>query len=564
MMPLRIISLPQATSAAILLILIVGCLRLFDPFSGDQALFLVGAEKLHTGGVLYRDFWDIKQPGIFAFFLGGGLLFGFTQFGLHAADLTWELAFSVVLVLGLRDALEDRRWSTFAPIAIVGAYFTGSSPWHLLQVEGLVGLPLFCSAWFAIAAIGRPQRRTLVVLSGVCAGIVVLFKLLLGGVVCAIVIAVGAAMFRRNERLAMVEFSGMWISGVLFAFAGFAGYVIHFDLVREIVTTFFVLPVTLNASAAHAPLSRLADSTLRFLLYFRGIIFLAVVGTVLVHDARTRPWRVASFVWLAAGAVAILLQDQSWWQYQFLLLLPPLGILATFGIAAVAGRVWTTGPRGVAWLALCGLAAYIAVPLPQAAVDAAQRIARERPFRSSRALMRYRSASSLEYAMAARDAAFLSHAGAGSREIYVFGNPLIYVLGRRGQAIALNGWALQLYTPHLWRRLDTQLRSVAPCYVFVLKEFAKGLIPKRSPPTAALIAAYYVPAQNTTDGTWFRCRSTEARPTLHPFNDQRRRAVVDRGAAETHLLELRAPRGAVGPRSAPAFGTNPEPLSYEL
>ncbi len=502
-MPLRV-TLRQATVATIALIVVLGALRLFDPFSGDQALFLVAAEKLHAGGVLYRDFWDIKQPGIFTFFLGGGLLFGFTQLGLHAADLAWGLIFTVALIFALRDSLEDRRWSAFAPLAIVGAYFTGSSPWHLLQVEGLVGLPLFCSAWFAIAAAGRRQRRSLVVLSGVSAGIVILFKLLLGGVVLAVVIALGAVMFRRNERRTMLEFAGIWIVGVVIPLAGFAAYVAHFGLVREVATTFFVLPLTINASAVHAPLSRLADSSVRFVLYFRGIIFLAVLGIVLVHDQRTRPWRVASLVWLAAGAVAILVQDESWWQYHFLLLLPPLGILATFGIAAVAGRVWTTGRRGLVWLALCGVAAYIAVPLPQGAVDTALRIFRERPFASQATLERYRAASSTEYAAAQRDAAFLTHAATRPRDIYVFGNPLIYVLARRGQAVGMNGWALPLYTPGLWERLNAQLASAAPPYVFVQSGLSKKLVALRSPATAAFLAADYVTVQKIADGTWFR------------------------------------------------------------
>ena len=38
------------------------------PFAGDQALFLLGAAALDRGEVLYVDFWDIKQPGIYLFF----------------------------------------------------------------------------------------------------------------------------------------------------------------------------------------------------------------------------------------------------------------------------------------------------------------------------------------------------------------------------------------------------------------------------------------------------------------------------------------------------------------
>lgn len=498
----------QATVATIVVILVLGALRLFDPFSGDQALFLVAAEKLHAGGVLYRDFWDIKQPGIFAFFLGGGLLSGFTQFGLHEVDLIWELVFSIVLVLGLRESFEDRRWAAFAPLAIVGAYFTGSSSWHLLQVEGLVGLPLFCTTWFAIAALKSVRhRRTLAGLSGAAAGVAILFKLLFAGVVVATAFAIGAFAFRQDRRIPVLELAAGWCVGVLIPLAAFGSYVVHFGLLHEVVTTFFVLPLSISASPVHAPTSRLVDSALRFALYFRGIIFLAIIGIVLVRDGCTRLWRLGSVVWLVSAAVTILVQEESWWQYQFLLLLPPMGILATFGTAALAGRVWTTGRRGFAWLALCGVAAYIAVPLPQAGIDTARRIFGERPYASPTALERYRAASSVEYAQAERDAAFLKHANNDARDIYVFGNPLIYVLTGRGQALGINGWALHLYTPKVWERLNVQLLAAAPPYVFVLQGYDKGLIPDRSPRTAALLVTNYAAIQATSDGTWFRHRN---------------------------------------------------------
>ena len=59
----RFISFRPLAAGAVVLVAVIGASRLFDPFSGDQALFLVGAETLHAGGVLYRDYWDIKQPG---------------------------------------------------------------------------------------------------------------------------------------------------------------------------------------------------------------------------------------------------------------------------------------------------------------------------------------------------------------------------------------------------------------------------------------------------------------------------------------------------------------------
>jgi len=44
------------TTLASISVAALGSLRIFEPFSGDQALFLVAADRLHAGGVLYRDF----------------------------------------------------------------------------------------------------------------------------------------------------------------------------------------------------------------------------------------------------------------------------------------------------------------------------------------------------------------------------------------------------------------------------------------------------------------------------------------------------------------------------
>ena len=460
---------------------------MFDPFSGDQALFLIGAQKMHAGGVLYRDFWDIKQPGIFLFYLAGGLVFGFTQTGLHAADLVWQMLFSIALVLGLRASLHDRRWAAFGAVAIAGAYLTGSSPWHLLQVEELAGLPLFCVGWFALEAFAQPEhRRALAGLSGCAAGIAILFKLLFVGIALAVASTAVALASRRAGRNATIEFAQNWCLGCCVPLLVFGWYAAYNGIVLEAAKTFFVLPFAIATAQEHAPFARLADSVTRFLLYYRGIVFLALVGVALVHDDRSRTWRRIALVWLGAASLTILVQRQSWWQYHFLLLLPPIGIYATFGLAALAHRVRSSGYRGFAWLALCGVASYIAVPLPQAAIESTLRIASRHPYAGADALDRYRAELSGEYAQAARDAAGLERARpepGGRGGVYVLGNPLIYVLSENEQALGINGWALQLYTPELWNELDRQLRARAPVHVF-FGAFAQALIPSRSPATS--------------------------------------------------------------------------------
>ena len=60
-------------------VVIAGLVNLAYPFAGDQALFTLGGRALAEGAVLYRDFWELKQPGILYFYFLAGQMFGFTE-----------------------------------------------------------------------------------------------------------------------------------------------------------------------------------------------------------------------------------------------------------------------------------------------------------------------------------------------------------------------------------------------------------------------------------------------------------------------------------------------------
>ncbi len=498
-----------AGRAAVFLVAVIGASRLFDPFSGDQALFLVGAKMLDAGGVLYRDYWDIKQPAIFVFFLAAGTLFGFTQSGAHALDVLWETAFAVALVFSLRGALRDPRWAAFAPLGVVGATYAGSSPWHLLQVEELVGFPIFVCMWTAGLALTERRGSAsagLALFSGLAGGTVLLFKLLLAPVVVAVTIAMTFRARSRSSAGDRMRFWFLWLLGILVPYAAYAAYAASTGSLETALETTFAVPLQIAAFAPHAPIDRLSDSALRLLLYFRGIIVLAVIGAVTMRDGRMHPWRAACFAWIVSGLAVILAQSQSWWQYQFLLLVPPIGILATFGAAFLGDCVARRRRTGLIALAAAGVVAYIAVPLPQGAIGTILRIVRERPFASSAALERYRVASSTEYAGAVVDAELPLRVGSDPGPIYVFGNPLIYVLANRPQAIAMTSWASYLHPPSIWARLDNELSAARPIYIFVLEDRGVDISSARSPNISLTLARDYVEAARTVDGTWYRRR----------------------------------------------------------
>jgi hypothetical protein len=500
----------SAVSFAVAIVAVgaVALSRLFDPFSGDQASFLVGAHELHGGAVLYRDYWDIKQPGIFYFFLAGGRLFGFTQLGEHAAEMLWQMIFSLTLVAGLGSSLGSwRAAAAFAPIAVIGAYYAGSTPWHLLQVEGLAGLPLFCCAWFAIEAARNPGVRYRVAFaSGIAGGVAVCFKLLFALVAVTVVFAVVLATKPAASRRGALASATVWFAGLMLPLAGFIAYAWDEGIANEVVQTFVALPLSIARSASHAPAARLVDSALHFALYYRGIILPAIVGACSERHASTRPWRYASIAWVASGILTILIQSHSWWQYQFLLLVPPCGILATFGFVYLARHVARGGRPMVFALAAAGIVSYVAVPLPQGAIGTILRVLRERPYVSTASLERYRMATSAEYAGAARDAALPATQRETTGTVYVFGNPLIYVLAHRAQALGVSSWALQFDASSVRRRLDREFAAREPDEVFVQNAFRPGLARARGSSIASSIARDYTTMRITDDGMWYARR----------------------------------------------------------
>jgi len=414
----------------------------------------------------------------------------------------------MALIVGLRRSLQSHRFIVaFAPLAVVGSYYAGSSSWHLMQVEELVGFPLFCCAWSLDEALRRGSRR-LAFVAGVCGGIVLAFKLIFAIVVVALAAAV-VSQHARVKRYALGEFGLLWLGGLLVPVVAVAVYAIGHATQRITLVTTFVIPLEILATIdMHAPIARLADSATRFALYYRGLILLGLIGIVTIGrgSARAMAWRAVCLAWLAADAIVIGAQLSSWWQYHFLLFVPPLGILATFGLAFLVRNGVRSRRRAVASLALTGIVAYVAVPLPQGAIGTILEVVRARPFASVRELERYREDTSSEFADAEADARFTAQRAPSS--MYVFGDPLIYLDSKTTQAIAMNSWAIQLFTPALWRRTVAELCSARPKYVFVYARFAGRLTTSDGGAAMSLLDREYVPAAASRNGEWYVARAT--------------------------------------------------------
>ena len=176
--------MPLLKSSALVLLLIglIEIVYIPNHFGTDQSIFTIGARVIQDGGILYRDYWDVKQPGIFFFFLLAGTIMGFSEPGILTFEAIYFLIFSVVLIFTLRRYFSSSLIAACVPLFTVAFYYGFANPTEHLQVEGIVGFPLFLCMYFALKAEEPSEHKPYgfyLFLSGVFGGVVLVFKFVL-------------------------------------------------------------------------------------------------------------------------------------------------------------------------------------------------------------------------------------------------------------------------------------------------------------------------------------------------------------------------------------------------
>jgi hypothetical protein len=275
---------------------------------------------------------------------------------------------------------------------------------------------------------------------------------------------------------------------------------------------------------------------------------LALAAFALWSKRSTRdPFVWGCVAWIVAGAVAVLMQRQSWWAYQMLLFSVPVGVLATIGLDSI--RRWK--PAFIIVAIVCAL------PFVVKYGAAAALLARHGFALGRDRAITYREAVSPLYAGIRADTRFLRDGTSLPGDIFVFGNPLYYLTSARGQAVALSGWSPELYLPEQWVELNEELRAARPPYLFVGSEYAQ-LIRERDPQLVQVLGREYHMLTETPRGIWYGSRATamihDARNAAEriPRSDPSKRRLhrLSRFAAAPS-----APRGGLGARSLRARRT---------
>ena len=328
----------------ITIIVLVGLIHLPYPFAGDQALFTLCALKLHQGALLYKDFWDLKQPGIYGFYLLAGKLFGFDEVGVHLLELIYMLAFSVVLILGCRDYFRSRSLVSLVPLLTVGFYYGVAASHQLTQLEVLVGFPIFLSLYCACQAVEPNQRGArFLFLSGFMGGVVLTFKLVLLPIPLSFwVTSLVIAAKRKKSGLASELLRGCWpiLMGALLPLLVVLCLFASLHDVGPLLYTAFTYPLQVMTELPKEDrIGTLLTGLQWFLGNFAPLLALGFIGAWLSLVRCRDVMSVNLVLWVVVGVFVILLQRYSWWDYHYLLVLVPLGILSAKGVEGAWERL---------------------------------------------------------------------------------------------------------------------------------------------------------------------------------------------------------------------------------
>jgi hypothetical protein len=323
-----------ATAAALLLLP-----SLLYPFGRDQGVFTDVAAVLLRGGVPYRDVWDIKPPGIYALYTAIVGLFGPRIVAIRAVDLALQAATAAALymlgrtLLGSGPAALGALW--YAALYLRCGY------WGMAQAEGFANLPTLLALFLWLAG-WRAQRPACMFSAGILAGSAALLKFP-AALPCAAAPACAALCELRGKR----RYRPL-LAGVLLMAAGAALPVLVTILLMRVTGAWdayvdiqrgFVAPYTHIAYGSATWWTRGWSGTWVFAKASAVPCLLATLGALAAARSAAPAERSVLFWWLAAAWIAVWSQGK-YFQYHWVPVLMPLGLLAGAGLWVVVEAPW--------------------------------------------------------------------------------------------------------------------------------------------------------------------------------------------------------------------------------
>ncbi|MBE9034787.1 glycosyltransferase family 39 protein [aff. Roholtiella sp. LEGE 12411] len=499
------ISIPKLSKfdfLVLIVIVMIGLIHLPFPLGGDQSLFTLGALEMQQGKVLYRDFWDLKQPGIYYFYFLAGSLFGFNEIGIHLFEFIYMMLFSVILLLTLKSYFQHQVIASLVPLLTVGVYYVVSNPSQLTQVEALIGFPLFLCLWLTYQSFkceGK-QRFFQLLSSGLIGGIILLFKLMFLLILLSFwgTLLVNFIFIKRQSfQKAFVKICLPIFLGVIFPILVVISYFAWSNSLSIVYETFFVYPVQIVANSKFS-IIKFLRATRWFLQGFFPLIFMAIVAVYVSLRKSNNLLTWLLVIWCISGMGVICLQRHSLWDYHYLLLFVPVGILATKGLDIL----WQPLKDLISPIIATLLLFLFFLPLFLQLQFKSVALVQNNFALTEQTRFKYQSVFRKEYPSLHSEVDFLSKPGNLSGDIFIIGDPSLYYLSGRNQATSLNGWSVELFVPQQWTELLKELDSSKPAYIFIHNTY-KSMIKEKSPKMLEFLEQKYRIEHQSNRGTWY-------------------------------------------------------------
>lgn len=493
--------------AAVTLVAVAGLANLPVPFDYDQAFFTVGARQLDAGALLYRDFWDLKQPGVFWFYLVAGRIAGFHEIGIHSVELAYMLGLAVAIIVLLRGPTGSPSTARLAAVLTVGVYYAVTGSNHLTEVEALVAFPLFLCLWWALRATDWPGGAFgSLFLSGCAGSVVLLFKMILLPILLGVWLVALLCTEWPGARLtivALARWGGAVILGLALPLGAAAVTLSAQGILRDALWTSFVHPIALAATTRGIGSRRyVVAGLLWFAERFGPVLAFALLGVYArLRDRASRAsWTLTwgLLAWIGAAALTIAFQRR-WWPYHYLLFLVPIGVLSAMGVEACWRRV-TAAEHLPRWLFAAVLASLFLGPTAMLATKLV-RLPNGLPWANEERQLEYAASFSPDHTVFSRNVRFLRDPGSLAGPIYVFSNPLLYYLAQRRPETTFPGSWYDNYDASIWGRLAEQLSQRLPAYILVDHE--NGPVVAEHGAIVRLLARCYREHHQDSRGTWY-------------------------------------------------------------
>jgi hypothetical protein len=490
---------------SLLAIALIGAVHIPFPFTSDQASFTTGSSMIHRGAVMYVDFWDIKQPGIYLFYLLGGSLFGFTERGMHVLELGYWLTFSIVLMWTLRNRFSHAWIVAALPLLTVGVYYSVAGPWALGQVESLIAFPLYLSLWCAVEYVESSKRRDgLLFVSGLAASVALLLKLMFLPIVVVFWAIAFIALRQSAEPLdarSFVRAAGAVFSGVALPIIVLLLYFAYAHALRELLLTWFVTPVHIATHGTMQDPHALLAIFRWLALYVSPLAVLSIIGAPRWMKSTHNTLPIGLVAWIVVGLLVAFSQTRSWGQYHFVVIIMPLGILSAYGLEALVEglRNQRISPRLAPVVVVVLLGVLFCMPLRQLATKI-HLLQKDGFAQSSDTQRAFFEAERPEYRQIRESSAFLNDPSSRPGPVFLIGGSLRYYLTGRQPATPIFG--LPSFLIDRWADEVVGLERVRPPYAYIANGYIND-IQTRAPKILQFIHRNYRVVNSDNVGTWY-------------------------------------------------------------